>query len=211
MVFACGEAAHNPSSIVESIADGRKSAVNIDKYLGGDGIIDIELTLPKPNSYFGRDEQFCNYKRAVMPELDRAKRHNFDAVELGYSKEIAEKEAGRCLQCDMRLHISPVILPPETGRKGQMHELEFNEANIKTVPDKEGVYILLDEDKNTLTIKGAINLQEALAGLLANAKVKRFQFEIDAMYTKKESELIQQYLQKHGKLPSGGDELEDLY
>ena len=41
-----------------------------------------------------------------------------------------------------------------------------------------------------------------------------FLFEEDRMYTKRESELIQQYLQKHGKLPgdgSGGDDLDDLF
>jgi hypothetical protein len=124
---------------------------------------------------------------------------------------MAQNEARRCLQCDMRLTISPVIFPPETSLKGHVQELEFNESNIKNAPAKEGVYILMDENKNTIAIKGAINLQESLLEQASNPKAKYFQYEIDPMFTKKESELIQQYLQKHGKLPSGGDELEDLY
>ena len=221
-IFACGEAAHNTSSIVESIADGRKAAVSIDKYLGGNGNIDKERDLSKPNPYFGRDEKFCQYKRAQMPELELAKRqHNFNAVELDYAKETAQAEAMRCLQCDVRLYISPVIFPPETSRKGHVQEQELIEENIKNIPDKEGVYILLNEAKETIVIKGAINLREALAEQTGNSKApisgtacglaKYFQYELDPMYTKKESELIQQYLQKHGKLPSGGDELDDLF
>jgi len=226
-VFACGEAVHNPSSIVESIADGRKAAENIDKYLGaarpdvageprpvgrGDGVIDSLLEIAKANPYLGRDESFAGYQRIKMPCINLDDRNNnFNPVESGYTKEMAQNEAKRCLQCDMRLTISPVIFPPETSRKGHVQELEFNAGNIKTAPAKEGVYILMDENKNTIVIKGVMNLQEALLEQATNSKAKYFQYEIDPMYTKKESELIQQYLQKYGKLPSGGDELEDLY
>mgnify|MGYP005860348927 CR=1 FL=1 len=31
------------------------------------------------------------------------------------------------------------------------------------------------------------------------------------MYTKRESELIQQFLQEHGRLPEGNDVLDDLF
>lgn len=214
-VFACGEVVHNPSSIVEAIADGRKAAANIDKHLGGSGIIDKELQSAKPDPYFGRDEEFFKYKRIQMPSISLSEREgNFNAVEKGYTKEMAEKEAMRCLQCDARLYISPVVFPPETsshlgGKK--IEELDFTESSISNLPKKEGVYILLNENKETLVIKGALNLQQALLEQLNNSKAKYFRYEIDPMYTKKESELIQQYLQKHGKLPAGGDELDDLF
>ena len=39
-----------------------------------------------------------------------------------------------------------------------------------------------------------------------------FDFEEDKMYSKRESELIQQYLQEHGEMPGGGDsDLDDLF
>jgi len=38
-----------------------------------------------------------------------------------------------------------------------------------------------------------------------------FTFEGDPMYTKRKSELIQQYLQKHGHLPPGNEEIDDLF
>ncbi len=39
-----------------------------------------------------------------------------------------------------------------------------------------------------------------------------FEFEEDKMYSKRESELIQQYVQEHGEMPGGGDsDLDDLF
>lgn len=51
------------------------------------------------------------------------------------------------------------------------------------------------------------------------AAPKRFFFECheDKMYSKAESELVQAYLQRHGKMPpgdgaeGGGDDLDDLF
>ncbi len=45
-------------------------------------------------------------------------------------------------------------------------------------------------------------------------KVARFEYEEDQFYSKRESELIQQYLQVHGEMPrgeGGEDELDDLF
>ena len=39
-------------------------------------------------------------ERVPMPKQDhRARRHNFDEVALGYTREMAQQEALRCLQC----------------------------------------------------------------------------------------------------------------
>ncbi|MCK4445075.1 MAG: hypothetical protein KAW09_11065 [Thermoplasmata archaeon] len=40
---------------------------------------------------------------------------------------------------------------------------------------------------------------------------KYFTFEEDRMYTKRESELIQQFLQNKGSMPRYNDELDDLF
>lgn len=54
------------------------------------------------------------------------------------------------------------------------------------------------------------------AGLLEKielgTEVRFFLWEEDPMYTKRESEVIQQHLTQYGELPSGGDdELDDLF
>ena len=49
-------------------------------------------------------------------------------------------------------------------------------------------------------------------GLLSSRhEAKYFDYEEDPMYTKRESEFIQQYLQQHGHLPPGNEEVDDLF
>lgn len=112
-VYAGGDVVTGPSSVIEAIAAGRKAASSIDKYLGGDGVIDEEL-IPKeqPNPWLGRDDGFAYLARVVMPVLPVKQRLNgFQEVELGFDQEAAIAEAKRCLQCQLRLEISPVALP----------------------------------------------------------------------------------------------------
>ncbi len=113
-----------------------------------------------------------------------------------------------CLRCDLRLLLTKPILPP---KKELLNE--FVPENIESVPEKEGVYQLLDEQENVLCIKGTMNLQQELQDKLeVYEKARFFMYELEQMYTKRESELIQQYLQEHGEMPGGGeDELDDLF
>jgi formate dehydrogenase beta subunit len=114
-VYAGGDVVTGPASVIEAIAAGRKAASSIDKYLGGDGIIDEEL-IPKekPNPWLGRDDGFAHLARVTVPSLPVEQRLNgFEEVELGFDREAAITEANRCLQCHLRLEISPVTLPAE--------------------------------------------------------------------------------------------------
>ena len=207
-VFACGDIVKGPTSIVEAIASGKEAAIAIDKHLGGNGNIKTELAeAEKPSYWLGREEDFAYKHRAEMPTLPVKKRQgNFGEIELGLDEKQAVNEAKRCLRCDLRLQITPPILPPEKWLK-----LE-NEA-ITAVPEKEGVYQLLDENKMVIYIKGTINLRKELEEqLAANPKAKYFIFEEAKMFTMRESELLQQFLKKHGKLPEQNLGLEeDLY
>ncbi len=109
------------------------------------------------------------------------------------------------MRCDLRLEISPVLLPPERW-------LPFNAANVNGVPEIEGVFQLLDEEKKVIYIQGTMNLRHDLEEqLLAHGRARYFIYEEDPMYTKRESELLQSFLQQHGRLPEGNDELGDLF
>jgi NADPH-dependent glutamate synthase beta subunit-like oxidoreductase len=204
-VFAGGEITEGPISVVEAIEIGRKAARSIDKYLGGTGKIDEVLAEYKtPNSWLGRDESFFDKQRVVMPTIsisDRSK--SFDEIELGYTKEMAIEEANRCLRCDLRLQISSVTLPPEKW-------LELTNENIQDVPEIEGAFQLLDEDKQIIYIQGTPNLRQSLEEQLnTNVKACFFGYDEDPMYTKKESELLQQFMQEFGRMPEGNEELDD--
>jgi hypothetical protein len=110
------------------------------------------------------------------------------------------------MQCDLRLQISCIKSPPE-------HYLEFNAENVGKVPEISGVFQLLDKDKKVTMIKGAMNIKEALdEAIEGHNDAAWFEWEADEMFTKRESELIQQYMQKYGEMPGGGmDELDDLF
>jgi len=113
-IFAGGDAVTGPASVIEAIAAGRQAAISMDRYLGGNGTIDeILVPVEKANPYLGIEDGFADRVRAEMPMLAVEKRvNNFTEVEFGYSEETAAKEADRCLRCDLRLQIHPVILPP---------------------------------------------------------------------------------------------------
>jgi len=208
-VFAGGEAASGPASAVEAMAMGRKAADSIDKFLGGEGLVDRSCTLideEKGSLWMGEEKDFSSKQRVSMPVSRVSERlRSFDLVQLGYSEEDARKEASRCLRCDLRLRLSPVILPPEKW-------LEFSPEAVNNVPDSEGAFQLLDEEKNIILITGTPNLKQTLQEQLSSNKEARFFiYEEDPMYTKRESELIQQFLQKHGRLPLQNEDVEDLF
>ncbi|MCX6646441.1 MAG: FAD-dependent oxidoreductase [bacterium] len=205
-VFAYGEVVSGPASVIDAIADGRKAASEIDKYLGGDGNIDIKLIDDTElDGDLGVIDGFAVLDCVAMPKLPIDEAVNcFDLVEKGYSIEEAIKEADRCLRCDIRLYIGSVPSPPESW-------LEMNEENVNSVPESEGVYRLLDENKEVYAIKGEQNLRGALLGILETTeKAKYFMFDKDPMFSKRESELISEYLKEHGCMPPGEGE-DDLF
>jgi NADPH-dependent glutamate synthase beta subunit-like oxidoreductase len=208
-IFAAGDFVRGPSSVVEAIADGRQVADVIDRYIGGKGIPDTTIE-PEgiDNPVLDSSNKSINRERLLTTIADPIQRtSNFDLISKTYDEDTAQKEAQRCLQCNLRLMITSTILPPYKW-------LVLNRENIEKVPHIEGVFQLLDADKKVIRITGVINLYEKLQECLANAgEIQYFIWEADPMYTKRESELIQQYLQKHGELPGGGlgDEMDDLF
>jgi NADPH-dependent glutamate synthase beta subunit-like oxidoreductase/ferredoxin len=193
-----------PSSVVESIAIGRKAAVRIHIDLGGSK----EETLPfseKPSPNISSKNDFLK-KRIDIPMLKEIDgKNNFSEVELPLKKSDGIGEARRCFQCDLCLYLSKLPLPP-------VKIIVFNKENVSLVPEIAGVFTLFDNNKEIVEIKGTDNMKKMLKDKLKSSdKIKFFKFEDDPMYSKRESELLQQYIKKHGEMPSGGDELDDLF
>ena len=207
-VYAGGDIARASGAVIHAVAAGRRAAESIDRALGGTGNIDeVLFARGNPDPYLGRDEGFAFQSRVEMPELDNATRiKGFEEVAAGFSPAQAVQEAGRCLQCDLRLQMRCNPAPRPAW-------LPFDAAHITEVTETEGVFKLLDADHHVLTIKGAANLQQALwLAREENDNAAWFEFEEDKMYSKRETELIQKYLQAHGEMPGGGaDDLDDLF
>lgn len=109
-VFAAGDAVTGPSSVINAIASGRKAAVALDRFLGGSGNIDEKLAPPSEvKPYLGPWAGFASLERcrdAHMAAEERLK--SFCRVMRDMAEKEAGNEAGRCLQCDSRLKITPV-------------------------------------------------------------------------------------------------------
>ena len=206
-VYAGGDIVSGPKSVIEAVGTGRKAARSIDLYLGGDGIIESVEGLNKEYDMFtGRNEGFTSLQRTAPKFEDAGERTcNFEPYEYTYSEEEAIAESFRCLQCDLRLHLRHNPLPPEKF-------LKFVPELFDNVPQLEGVVQLYDDNKEVFAIKGSDNIKKSLLEMYESGKTASyFEYELDPMFTKRESELLQQFLQKHGKLPDSGDELDDLF
>jgi len=107
-VFAGGDVAKGPTSVIEAIEAGRRAASSIDQFLGGDGRIE-EILAERSNSqpYSGkRKEGFADMKRVETPFLPVSERYKgFIEVENCFEEDQAIKEASRCLQCDLELRL----------------------------------------------------------------------------------------------------------
>lgn len=209
-VFAVGDAVRGPSSVVDALAEGRRAAECIDKYLGGQGLIAPATPIdnlddPRLSSSAESLQRPRQKPQTANPQI---RTRSFAVIEGTFDESAARLEAGRCLECHLRQLITPVILPPEKWRL-------FTGEEVSQVPEAEGVFQLLDENKSILCITGTANLRESLQEKLADPGAAAFFIcEEDPMYTKRESELIQQYLQEHGAMPGGAggdDDLDDLF
>jgi len=207
-VYAGGDCVLGPSTLIEAVAQGRIAAAAMDKQLGGDGDIEEKL-LPDGESdpHIGREEGFNKVARFHPILIDPAKRNNWNEVEQGFDAKTAEREALRCLKCNLVLQIGDSVLPPEAW-------LDFNVDNIAGVIGDAGVYQLLDADKKVLLIKGVDNLRDGLAAMLDKADTARFFVVEEApFFSQRENQLVQAYMQQFGAMPPGvgDDEMDDLF
>ncbi len=109
-VFAAGDAVTGPSSVIKAIASGRKAAIALDRFLGGSGNIDEKLAPPSEvKPYLGPWEGFASLARCRDEYAATEERlKSFCRVVRDMDEKEAENEARRCLQCDLRLKITPV-------------------------------------------------------------------------------------------------------
>lgn len=209
-VWAGGDVATGPGSFIHAVAQGRTAASGIDRELGGDGDIETVLVERTPIDHrLGRITDFPSLPRSLPNIADGSARAGaFTSIEETFETEVARAEAMRCLNCDLRLALEPAPVPP-----ARESVFELNREVIDRVPASEGVFQLMDGDRKIIDIKGVMDMKAGLSEALEeNDNARFFVFEEDPMFTKRESELIQLYLQEHGELPGGGDdELDDLF
>jgi formate dehydrogenase beta subunit len=99
-IFAAGDIAFGPRLIINAVADGKKAAEEIDKFIRG------PEWKPKPKyvqitvlDHHKMAEQYDEYSRLAVPVIPLDRRTGVAEVETGFTEEQARREASRCLQC----------------------------------------------------------------------------------------------------------------
>lgn len=99
-IYAGGDAVTGPASIIEAIGQGRRASAAIDRYLGGNG--DLERFAGAQASAAAHPPAPRGSARNAWAGIPLATRlGSFAPVELGYDRQTAIDEAGRCLSCDL--------------------------------------------------------------------------------------------------------------
>ena len=106
-VFAAGDSVSGTAFVIEAVASGHRAAESIHRYLQGESL----EPKPKPDLpvvKFSQTEAKARLRetgarpggRLSVPELPvDQRRAGFDEVERGYTDELAQAEAARCLAC----------------------------------------------------------------------------------------------------------------
>ena len=106
-VFAAGDSVSGTAFVIEAVASGHRCAESIHRYLRGEALEPkprpdlpvVKLTQAELDERMRRGE-IKTTRRVLMPELPTEERvSNFAEVATGYTPELAQAEAARCLAC----------------------------------------------------------------------------------------------------------------
>ncbi len=106
-VFAGGDISFGPRNAIDAIANGKRAARSIHRFLSGREEAGAELDLRQEGveivvyntTEFKRDWGYEKIQRVPVPELPIDRRVGVAQIELGYTEEQARREASRCLHC----------------------------------------------------------------------------------------------------------------
>ena len=99
-IFAAGDIAFGPRLIINAVADGKKAAEEIDKFIQGSEWKPtpqyVQITVL---DHHKMADQYDEYSRLAVPVIPLERRTGIAEVESGFTEEQARREASRCLQC----------------------------------------------------------------------------------------------------------------
>jgi len=125
-VFAGGDVARGPNTVVDAIADGKKAAIIIDRFMRGEKLVQkAKPSLPDiylPPSAANDDKTLSQTRTELQRAPAEWRKRNFSEVEVSFSIEEATCEARRCLRCDLEF----------TKPKEEENKTEIKEVGVKT-------------------------------------------------------------------------------
>ncbi|MCX5996348.1 MAG: FAD-dependent oxidoreductase [Chloroflexi bacterium] len=130
-IFAGGDCMRGPDNVVDAMADGRRAAESIDRYLSGKDLQEGRLTDAPQVAEVDLDSIVTSpAARTGMPYLDMENRKNtYEETTLGLSPKQAAEEAGRCLSCALCSECMECVKVCKAGAilhegEGQSREIE---------------------------------------------------------------------------------------
>jgi NADH-quinone oxidoreductase subunit F len=121
-VFAAGDVVRGPNTVVEAIADGKKAALIIERFLRKEPLLQ-PITPQLPRTYVEPilDETALNASPAETPRAAAEwRKRNFAEVEVSLSPPEAQRESLRCLRCDLEFTARGQQRQPETENGRQI-------------------------------------------------------------------------------------------
>ncbi len=106
-VWSGGDAAKGPRTLIDAIADGRKSAADIHRSFGGELLEDKPGRMVQLNQFHRLDDDYDRHDRVEVPTLETGRRTGLAMVELGFTEDQARCEANRCLRCFANILLDP--------------------------------------------------------------------------------------------------------
>jgi NADPH-dependent glutamate synthase beta subunit-like oxidoreductase len=98
-IWSGGDAAKGPRTLIDAVADGRRSAQAIHESFGGTARDPEDGVLVKLDQFHRLEDGYDRTPRVSVPTLDTGRRIGLSEVELGFTPEQARCEAARCLRC----------------------------------------------------------------------------------------------------------------
>jgi formate dehydrogenase (NADP+) beta subunit len=100
-VFVAGDIAYGPRLMIHAIASGKQAARSVYRHLRGREITPEEVQFHFPLEGYRREKHYERRQRLPIPtrSAEERLRDPSGLVEIGYNKEDARAEAGRCLDC----------------------------------------------------------------------------------------------------------------
>lgn len=146
-VWAGGDAAHGPRSLIEAIADGRRVAAAIHRSFGGPPDARPPGGMVGVPAFHRLDDRYDRVDRLPVPSLPTERRIGLDEVELGYTEAQARAEAARCLRCfaNVMLDVSRCVLCALCVDVCPVDVLSLVPAGEVTDNGHRGTALLLDE------------------------------------------------------------------
>lgn len=105
-VFVCGDA-YKPGIAVKAVAEGKKAAESLDRYLGGEGLykgMEIDLGDEKPLNW-----DIWKIPREEEEELSvQERKDKFKLISKTMERESVLRESNRCMRCDINTKESDI-------------------------------------------------------------------------------------------------------